>query len=230
MSPGVIKRSEYQTVKEAIQDIQTNRIGLMRGIISAFYVFGIIGLSIPMVRPYFQMMTPFTLILSLGILLLFHSGWNKPFGIFAVSVAILGFGSEVLGIHTGFPFGSYVYGKTLGLQLFEVPLVIGVNWLLLVYLTGNLFSTKIKNDWLAATLSAMVMVAIDFLIEPVAVNLDYWSWEGNVIPLSNYLGWLGVAFILQIGYRKTYFNKENAISIYLLINLVTFFAFLNFIS
>lgn len=230
MSSSLTKNKEHQPVFGIIQEIQKNKIKLFRGIITAFYVFGIIGLAIPMVRPYFQMMTPFTLILSLGILLLFHTGWNRSFGVFAVTAAVLGFGSEVLGIHTGFPFGNYVYGKTLGLKLFEVPMVIGANWLLLVYLAGNVFSSKIQNDWLAATLSAILMVAIDFLIEPVAVNLDFWTWEGNMIPLSNYLGWLGVSFILQICYRKSDFIKENTISIYLLLNLVTFFAILNFIS
>ena len=215
---------------EAIQQIQTNRIKLFKRIISAFYIAGIVGLSIPLVRPYFQMLTPFTLIISLGILLLFHTGWNKSFVVFAILAMVLGYGSEVMGIHTGFPFGNYEYGKTLGLKLFEVPLVIGVNWLLLIYLSGNLFSLKVKNDWIAAGLASALMVAVDVLIEPVAVNLDFWSWDGNVIPISNYIGWFGVAFIIHIGYRKSTFAKENVISIYLLINLVTFFAFLNLIT
>lgn len=230
MSSSLTKNKEHQPVFGIIQEIQKNKIQLFRGIITAFYVFGIIGLAIPMVRSYFQMMTPFTLILSLGILLLFHIGWNRSFWIFALSAMVLGFGSEVLGIHTGFPFGNYQYGETLGYKLFEVPLVIGVNWLLLVYSVGNLFSSKIKNDWLAAGIASALMVAIDYFIEPVAVNLDFWTWEGNVIPLSNYLGWFGVAFILQITYRKSVFTKENTISTYLLINLVTFFAILNFIA
>jgi putative membrane protein len=230
MSTSQLNKTEFQTVIEAIEKIKKNRIKLFKGIISAFYVSGIIGLSIPIVRPYFQMMTPFTLILSLGILLLFHCGWNKSFGVFAVLAIILGFGSEVMGVHTGFPFGNYEYGETLGLKLFEVPLVIGVNWLLLVYLTGNLFSSIVKHDGLAAGLAALLMVAVDFLIEPVAVNLDFWSWAGDIIPLSNYFGWVGVSFIIQILYRKFNFLKENMISSYLLINLVTFFAILNFIS
>lgn len=215
---------------KTLNHIQTHRISIFKAVISAFYFFGILGLCIPLVRPYFLMATPFTLILSLGILLVFHRDWNSNFGFFAVFAILVGFGSEVLGIHTGFPFGNYVYGKTLGFKLFEVPLVIGVNWLLLVYLTGNLFSSKIKNDWLAAFIAAGLMVAIDVLIEPVAIHLDYWSWEGDVIPFSNYLGWLGVSFFIHFFYRKTRFKKENAISVYLLINLVTFFAILNFVS
>ncbi|MCL6261122.1 carotenoid biosynthesis protein [Aquiflexum sp. TKW24L] len=229
MPPSLSNKSEYLRVIESIQEIQKHRIKLFKGVISAFYIFGIIGLSIPTVSPYFQMATPFTLILSLGILLLFHQGWNSAFGIFAVSAMVLGFASEVMGIHTGFPFGNYTYGKTLGLQLFEVPLVIGVNWLLLVYLTGNLFSSRIQNDWLAAVLATALMVAIDVIIEPVAINLDFWTWEGDVIPLSNYIGWFGVSFVIQIGYRKSVFFKENAISRYLLFNLVTFFTILYFI-
>ena len=230
MSPSLINKTEHQTAIEAINEIQTNRLRLFKGIISAFYVSGIIGLSIPMVSSYFQMLTPFTLILSLGILLLFHTGWNKSFIVFGILAMVLGYCSEVIGIHTGFPFGNYEYGQTLGFKLFEVPLVIGVNWLLLVYVSGNLFSSRIKNDWFAAGLAASLMVGIDVFIEPVAINLDFWTWEGDVIPISNYFGWFGVSFILQLLYRKSVFLKENKISKYLLINLVTFFAALNFIS
>jgi putative membrane protein len=227
MSPKVLNKIENQTVIKGIEEIQRNRVKLFKVVITAFYFFGILGLYIPLFRPYFQMATPFTLILSLGILLLFHRGWNTNFVLFAFFAMLIGFGSEVMGIHTGFPFGNYVYGKTLGLKLFEVPLVIGINWLLLVYLSGNLFSFKIKSDWIAAAFAAGLMVGIDVFIEPVAINLDFWTWEGNVIPLSNYLGWFGVSFIIHLGYRKTEFQKQNAISTYLLINLVIFFAILN---
>lgn len=230
MSIRLINQTRKKTMMEILREIQSNRVKLFKGIISAFYVFGIIGLAIPMVQEYFLLMTPFTLILSLGILLIFHTEWNKSFYVFAVLAMVLGFGSEVMGIHTGFPFGNYEYGKTLGFKLFEVPLVIGVNWLLLIYLTGNLFSSKVKNDFMASFFAATLMVAIDFLIEPVAINLDYWSWEGNVIPISNYFGWLGVSFIIQLIYRKSSFVKENKISSYLLIHLATFFAILNIIG
>jgi uncharacterized membrane protein len=229
MISTAVKKVKDRFLPSVIQDIQQNRSSLFKFIISIFYLVGIIGMSIPAVRPFFQILTPFHLLLSLSLLLIFHKDWNKSFGLFAFLAFTIGFGSEVMGVHTGFPFGNYSYGPVLGTKLFEVPLMIGVNWLILVYISGHLLHSKIEKDWLASFLSAGLMVGIDFIIEPVAIALDFWTWESGVIPLSNYLGWFGIAFIIQLIYRKMNFQKTNVISPYLLINLVTFFAILNFI-
>ncbi|EOZ95976.1 hypothetical protein A33Q_2569 [Indibacter alkaliphilus LW1] len=210
-------------------DLKKRKVIIFQLIISIVYLVGLIGMSIEDVRPYFQILTPFHLLLNFGILLYFHKEWNKDFWIFLAIGFTLGYGSEVLGVHTGFPFGNYAYGPVLGFQILEVPLMIGVNWLILVYTTGNLFANKINNDWLAAGLAALAMMLIDVLIEPVAVALDFWDWENGLIPVSNFIGWLGVAFLIQLFYRKLKFNKENTISWFLLFNLITFFALLNFI-
>ena len=212
-----------------IQNWSMRHLTLVKIIVSILYLVGIAGMAIPEIRPYFQYLTPFHLLMTVGVMLLFHSDWNKQFLIFAAAAWTLGYGSEALGVHTGFPFGNYAYGPVLGVQLLEVPLMIGVNWLILVYLTGSILNRLISKDWLAAILGAFMMVLIDFAIEPVAIALDFWSWEGNEIPLSNYLGWLGVAFIIHMIYRKLQFKKENKISFFLLFNLTAFFVILNFI-
>lgn len=217
-----------KNTKDVQKNLSQNYIKIFQIIISIFYLVGLIGMSIPSLRPYFQLLTPFHLLLNFGILLFFHKGWNYSFLIFIAVGFSLGFGSEVMGVHTGFPFGDYWYGGVLGWQLFEVPLMIGINWLILVYCTGNLFYKKINNDWLAAGLASLMMMLIDVIIEPVAVALDFWKWESDIIPLSNFIGWLAVAFIIQLFYRKLNFNKENSISWYLLFNLIIFFAVLNF--
>ncbi len=201
---------------------------ISRLLILVIHVVGIIGMALPVSQPYFQLLTPFHLLICLGILLAFHKDWSKQFLIFVVGAFLLGFGFEVLGVHTGFPFGNYIYGHVLGVQLAGVPLMIGVNWLLLVYLTGVLF-LKITNDFLAAALASLTMVFMDVLIEPVAVALDFWSWAGNEIPLTNYLGWFGVAFLIQMVYRKLKFRKDNPLALLLLLSLVAFFAILNLI-
>lgn len=218
-----------KNLKNSREGLLQNRLKVFQAIISVFYFVGFIGMAIPMFRPYFQVITPLHLILNFGILLYFHKGWNTSFISFLCIGFICGYGVEVLGVQTGFPFGEYWYGPVLGWQLFEVPLMIGINWLILVYCTGNLLAEKIENDWLAAALAAVLMMFIDVIIEPVAVALDFWQWEADEIPTSNYIGWVAVAFIIQIFYRKLNFNKENTISWYLLFNIIIFFALLNFI-
>lgn len=223
-----LEKSESK-IGAAIQRLPENKQSLFKLIISVFHLVGIIGMSVPELKPYFQLLTPFHLLLSLGILLLFHTDWNKSFLIFSVLAFLIGYGSEVLGVHTGFPFGNYEYGTVLGIKLLDVPLMIGVNWLLLVYMTGAFFEQKVQNDFLAAALGAGLMVIIDFLIEPVAIGLEFWSWEGGVIPLSNYIGWFAVAYLIHLIYRKSLFQKKNLISGFLMLNLIIFFAVLNFL-
>lgn len=217
--------SKKYTMLETIKQKQS----LIKLILSIVYVVGIVGMSIPSIQPIFQALTPLHLLFSLGVLLLFHQDWNRAFVGFAIAAFTIGFLSEVSGIHTGFPFGNYVYGPVLGLQLWEVPLMIGVNWFLLIYTSGELVRRFVANKIIASLAGAMVMTAIDYLIEPVAVMLDFWTWDGGIIPLSNYIGWVGVSFLIQLIYHYAPFKKDNSLATYLLIHLIIFFAVLNFV-
>jgi uncharacterized membrane protein len=208
--------------------LKVSVVSWTRIIVVVFHIVGLIGMKIPSLLPIFQLLTPFHLLVCTTVLLVFHRDWNKNFILFLILSISLGFLSEVLGVKTGFPFGNYYYSEVLGLQLWEVPLIIGVNWFLLVYITGALFHEK-KPFFLAAILGAALLVLIDVLIEPVAVKLNFWQWEDDEIPLSNYIGWFGVAFILQCFYHGLNFQKENPMSDVLIISLIVFFAALNFI-
>jgi putative membrane protein len=203
------------------------RLLIAKILIMALYVVGIIGLSIPEYRDLFLRLTPVQLLTSLFLILAFHRGWSDAFPIFAAAAFWIGFGAEVIGIHTGYLFGDYVYGPTLGPMLWEVPIIIGVNWFILAYCTGIVFS-KISNDYYAAFLGATAMTALDYIMEPVAVVLDMWYWKFEVIPVSNFVGWFGIAFVIHFIFRKANFEKSNPLAALLLISMVLFFAILNF--
>lgn len=196
-------------------------------IIVALHLVGIIGLSLPEYQDLFLMLTPAQLLSSLVIILVFHRGWTDAFPVFAAAAFWIGFGSEIIGIHTGYLYGDYVYGPTLGPKLWDVPIIIGVNWFILSYLTGTLFH-KVPNDYYGAFLAAIAMTSLDYIMEPVAVALDFWVWKFDIIPMENYGGWLGVSFLIQLIYRKANFEKSNPISAFLLMALILFFAILNF--
>lgn len=197
-------------------------------IVVALHLVGIIGLSLPEYRWLFLLLTPFQLLGSMILILVFHRGWNDAFQIFAAAAFWIGFGSELIGIHTGYLYGDYVYGASLGPKLWEVPIVIGVNWFVLVYLTGTVFHKSILNDYYAAFLGAISMTALDYVMEPVAVALDFWSWKFDLIPAENYLGWFAVAFLIHLIYRKAKFEKENPLAAFLLVAMILFFGILNF--
>lgn len=225
----ILKGYREDQILGKLNHIRENYLTWAKAVVTVFYLVGIIGMSIPSIRPYFQFLTPFHLLLNAGIMLLFHKSWNLFFVLFIILAFTIGYGSEVLGVKTGFPFGNYEYGPVLGVKLFDVPLMIGVNWLILVYLTGTVLHKRIRNSWLTVVVGALLMVLIDTAIEPVAIALDFWSWDQNIIPLSNYIGWFGVALLIQLIFKNFQFEKENKISGYLLANLIAFFVILNFI-
>ena len=81
----------------------------------------------------------------------------------------------------------------------------------------------IKNDLIAAVLASILMVILDLNLEIVAVELNFWQWHQESIPLSNYVTWFLVAFIIQMVYRKASFEKENPLHLTLFFNLLFFF-------
>jgi uncharacterized membrane protein len=188
-----------------------------------FHIVGFWGLQFSRNPDYFQSLTPLNLILTSVLLFSFHKNWDKIFSLFVLTVALAGFVAEIVGIHTGLLFGDYVYGSALGVKLWQVPLLIGVNWLLLVYITGQIANYIGSSIWVKSFIGAQLMVLLDLFMEPVAIKFDFWQWAGNIIPLSNYIGWFGLAYILQIYYHRTPFYKENPLSVPVYIIQLFFF-------
>ncbi|MCE7055941.1 carotenoid biosynthesis protein [Algoriphagus sp. AGSA1] len=215
-------------IAHAPPEAQNKRLIIAKIVVVALYAVGVVGLSLPEYREMFLKLTPAQLLVSLVILLGFHKGWNEAFPIFATAAFWIGFGAEAIGIHTGHLFGDYVYGPTLGPKLWQVPIVIGVNWFLLVYLTGTVFHRVTDNDYYAALLGATAMVVIDYILEPVAVALDMWHWKFEIIPAGNYFSWFAVAFLIHLIYRKANFERGNPLAAWMLVAMILFFTMLNF--
>ncbi|MGW8121694.1 carotenoid biosynthesis protein [Roseivirga echinicomitans] len=195
----------------------------------AMHTAGVLGLYFEESRSLFQLLTPFNLLLTAAIIFHFEDDKSTKYFLFLIFTMLFGFFIEVLGVKTGAIFGEYAYGPTLGFKLFEVPLIIGINWAILIYITG-IASNKLSNNfWLRCTLGAAMMVVIDLLIEPVAIRFDFWQWTGADIPIQNYISWFLVAFLLHFVFQKLDFSKNNPLAIKLLIIEVAFFISLNLI-
>jgi putative membrane protein len=76
----------------------------------------------------------------------------------------------------------------------------------------------------------LILLSLDFLIEPIAIRFDYWSWSGGEIPLQNYLGWYLFSYLLFWVFRGLDFQKQNKAAIVLLFAQAGFFLVLNFWS
>jgi putative membrane protein len=172
---------------------------------------GIIGHTISFTRNIMLLLTPFTLSLtSVVVFFTFFNRVNRNFYYWFVLTFILTFLLEAVGVKTGIIFGSYSYGNVLGPKLLEVPLLIGINWALIILGTTIISSRLTKSKILLPLFAGLLAVAFDFILEPVAIGLNYWSWEGGKIPLQNYLAWfvIGTFSAILFTLLKVRINDE----------------------
>ena len=192
-----------------------------------FHAVGLVGLILPFTRPIFLNIVPFHLLLMLAVLVLNHKPIDGRFISFFFIVFILGLVAEWIGIHTHFLFGDYSYGGTLGVKLSGVPLIIGCNWLMLIYSTGVLMQrSRLKNFLIRSLIGALILVLLDVLIEPVAIHFDYWHWANSIIPLKNYICWFGVSFLMLLLFEAFRFRQQSVVATVFLLTQFVFFGLL----
>lgn len=211
------------TIKSDLADRITSP-GAAIAILVIFYAVGITGILLPLHQD-FILLTPFNLLLSLGLVLWHHPHWSPQTVIFLACSYIVGFGAELFGIQTGLLFGDYAYGQVLGPKLGGTPLMIGVNWMLLAYASGvavNHLAPRL-HWFIKALIGSSLMVGLDLLIEPVAIEYGFWSWEGHTPPLQNYLGWFFVALPLLSLFALLQGHIRNKVAIALLLLQLLFF-------
>lgn len=192
--------------------------------IIVFYTVGIIGLSIPAGKPFFIRLTPFALLLSSSVVFLFHRDhWLKAWLVFAL-IYFCGLITEIIGVQTGLIFGDYEYGTGLGIKIFDTPLIIGLNWLLLVYLAVSLTSRLHIIPPFQIIMAAILLLAYDLILEKIAPKLDMWRWENGLVPPQNYLAWFLLALTLAAILKYSGINVKNRMAPVILICQTLFFA------
>lgn len=123
-----------------------------------------------------------------------------------LATAVPGYAVEVLGVHTGVPFGSYAYAETLGPRLFGAPPLIGLAWTMLAW-PATLAARRLVSGRIArVVVGAWALASADLFLDPQQVAAGHWTWQFPSphlpgvpdVPLTNYLGWLAVALVLSV--------------------------------
>ncbi len=192
---------------------------------------------------FFINATPLNLLLSFALLIYTQKEKNIFFYVFMLVTIVIGIVVEIIGVNTALLFGEYSYGNVLGIQVKNVPLIIGVNWFIVMYCCGittyTLFKralSKLAIETNTPTKSlkaisviidgATIAVFLDWIMEPVAVKLGYWQWKTAIIPFYNYLCWFVVSIFLLTIFHFCSFNKQNKFAIHLLLIQAMFFLLL----
>ena len=192
------------------------------GLLLLFYFFGLLGMSFDAYKNLFIPLTPLNLILTLVVFYKVNKDFSAKFIMLSLLIFLIGFSIEAVGVATGVLFGNYTYGSVFGYKLFETPILIGVNWLFLALSTyGIVKHFTEKAVWLVL-LPPILMTALDYLVEPVAMELGFWSWKNNTIPLQNYAMWFVTSAVIH---SLIYFfrPKINAKISFVIISVQLFF-------
>lgn len=200
----------------------------LRGIrifLLVFFLSGALGLALDITRPYFIKVIPLSLVLSYVFLILFHRKDQRLSTLSVLGgIGLAGFLVEMAGVMTGHIFGTYVYGKVLGPSLAGVPLLIGMNWMMLAYATHLIMKDFRLPSWLGVMGGALLMTAYDWLMEPAAVDLGMWAWAGGIIPLQNYLAWFVLSALFLMLLKLVKARYENALARDIFLIQAAFFA------
>ena len=225
---------EFSTLP-APEAASSTRLRVAQGVVLLFHVTGFVGLAFSKDKQFFLSYTPLTLLLTAGLLLAFQPGRNLAFWLFGFQVFMLGFAAELMGTTTGKIFGHYTYGSTLGYgiglapDLPQVPLLIGLNWVVVTYLAGTLAAYLPVAWWVRVLVGAGLMVGFDLCLEPAAGALNFWHWAGDLIPQKNFRDWLLLSLVLQVLFVRSDFEKRNPLVPLVYLVQLLFFFLLDFV-
>ena len=206
-----------------------------------FHLSGVIGILFSPYSEWFIHNTPLNLLLMTILLIWNQQKINWQFILFFACCFLVGMVSEMIGVSTGILFGTYSYGKILGFKIAGVPLLIGLNWFVLVYSCIVLMEQIhewVNHKYAAADIplmperlvnisiiidGALLATFFDWIMEPAAVKLGFWQWESASIPTFNYTCWFIISALLIWVSRKFKFSKRNDFAVHLLMTQTLFF-------
>lgn len=178
-----------------------------------------------------MVLTPLNLVIMFLLIMINEVSISRSFVLGFFISFLMGLITEMIGVQTGWLFGNYTYGNVMSVKLLEVPLMIGVNWFSVVFCSYTVVSKKLfgsGNPNIIAVLAALIATGFDWLMEPVAVQLGFWSWQNSAIPFYNYFCWFLITFLLVRVFIRIKVAATNPFAIYLLIIQTAFFLFLRF--
>jgi uncharacterized membrane protein len=134
---------------------------------------------------------------------LVHRGARWTGG-YVLVTGVLGLLAEAVGTATGFPFGAYDYTGSLGTQLLGVPVVIPLAWGMFAYPCLVVGQRLARTAFGAAAVGGFALASWDLFLDPQMVEAGHWRFTDVTaslpgapgIPISNYLGWLLVAWLM----------------------------------
>lgn len=159
----------------------------------------LLQISYPLVHGETLRIVTFGVVYAGALAMLLHAllafGARYLLSYFSITFAFA-FIIEQVGLHTGWPFGSYTYDATLGPKIFTLPLVVPFAWIMIAH-PVLVAARRLTQHWVFIYGGAG-MAAWDLFLDPQMVKAGRWEWKFTgahvpfqpEIPLSNTFGWL----------------------------------------
>lgn len=192
--------------RQKIKNKQLIMIGL-----GIFYLVGIYIHLNPVFSDLIKFLTPLFLMIS-SVLVILEEKPSRRFLVWLILSYTITTTIEVIGVKTGLIFGSYNYGENLGLKILDVPLVIGLNWVVLVLASIGIVEKLKSTTIVRSFVVGLILVFFDLLLEIAAPILNYWFFEGWLVPVQNYLAWFLISFVLSYFYFHSQILRQNVIA------------------
>ncbi len=211
-----------------LQNSVLQNIEKLKRFIISFYIIGVAGILFPYTSPFFIALTPLALLMSFVLLIFQHKTFDvKTIAVFSL-IFISGLAFEITGVATGDIFGNYSYGNTLGPKFAGTPYMMGINWMLMIYLSASVIENVKIHQIQKILLSSVIMVCYDLILEQVAPGMDMWKWENNQIPIQNFVAWFSIAILFHSLIKLFKIKTNNGLSTTILISQFLFFILLLF--
>ena len=189
-----------------------------------FQLSGIIGITLGF-ESWFLSKTPLNLTIILVLLLLKYPFDSLKKMVIGACLFTIGMAAEWVGVHYDFLFGSYHYGDNLGPKLDGVPWLIGVNWMLLTFITASICGHFTDKKWLRIIGGGLLMLLLDYFMEVSAPEFSFWYWEDGEAPLRNFIAWFGVALLLHLIYQRSKIKGDVLFSAHVYLSQLVFFVY-----
>ncbi|MGW4528031.1 carotenoid biosynthesis protein [Amycolatopsis sp. NPDC004378] len=167
-------------------------------------------------------------VLTVGTVLFFAAAsladaWSRAGARAAVALAVVagggGLAAEVIGLHTGFPFGHYAYTDALGGAVVGVPVIVPLAWLMMAWLALLVGRALAARPAGVVAIAACALASWDVFLDPQMVDEGYWRWSSPEpalpgvagIPMTNFAGWLLVAVLLQVVLHRVVPRAEDPV-------------------
>ncbi len=207
-------------MRDSISDL---RLPVVTLLLVVFHLVGIIGLHSAHYSFWFERIAWLNMLVSFILVASMYRSWQGLHVLFIAAGVAISLACEIIGVQKGILFGSYHYEKIAGPWLWGVPIVIGINWVLLTICSGTLMSALFHSSWARVLSAAVLMVLIDILLESFAIHHHLWVWhQDNVPPLLNFVTWGAVSVVLQLLYTALWRDGGNKVAIIYLLVLFVF--------